>query len=558
MPKVSALDWDIINSRVEEAQKANGFTDNSQAFLWLVLDQYFPGYSEERLESITDGGNDRGIDAIHIIEKENSAEIFIFQSKYRGSVKTTSKTINDAEALKVASFIEELFDKADALKDCPNLLLNERIKRIWALHQRGLICRYRLVFCSNDQGISDSAQQILETVCNKHEPVTFESYGPRDIIADFSSNERQNHEGKLEVIGKEIFERTDGDVRGIIASVDAISFVKLISAEDGKTAKRYLFDDNLRIFLGSSGGYNSEIISTATSADSHLFWYLNNGITITCKNCHYNKGHAHPIITLNDFQIVNGAQTSHSLLEAYRMNPEAMENVVLMVRVYATDRSDISERVAVATNSQARIRGRDLRANHQVLKKLEMALLQRGYYFERKRNMHVDKPSDKRMDALKLGQVILAYYLKEPDKAKTESDSIFDSRFLQIFHDNHNIDELCRLFELFKKIENLRENYHNSLRGQIESGGDYQYLVYGYWYILYAINLILWKRGGTIPMGKKADRLIDEAINLVSKACKQQKSVAHYQMFRSPRTKTKIIAEFMGKQGELFDLGILD
>src|SRR5690606_1239399 len=122
----------------------------------------------------------------------------------------------------------------------------------------------------------------------------------------------------LRVIGKEAFERTDGDIRGVIASVDAQSFVDLIRTDDGRSIKRHLFDDNLRVLLGANGGFNASIIATATSNDSHLFWYLNNGITITCRNYSYNKGHANPKIRIEDFQIVNGAQTSHSLLEASR------------------------------------------------------------------------------------------------------------------------------------------------------------------------------------------------------------------------------------------------
>ena len=185
----------------------------------------------------------------------------------------------------------------------------------------------------------------------------------------------------------------------------------LIGTADGKSIKRHLFDENLRIFLGANGGYNGNIIETATSHDSHLFWYLNNGITITCKQYAFNKGHSNPKIRIEDFQIVNGAQTSHSLLEAYKRAPEAFENVVLMVRIYATNREDITERVAVATNSQARIQSRDLRANHPALKKLELGLHDQGYFFERKRNMHADRDPKKRIDALKLGQILLSFQL---------------------------------------------------------------------------------------------------------------------------------------------------
>ena len=346
----------------------------------------------------------------------------------------------------------------------------------------------------------------------------------------------------------------DGNVRGVIASVDPYSFIDMIASSDKKSVKRYLFDDNLRIFLGQSGGYNTDIISTATSSQSHLFWYLNNGITVICKSYAYNKGHANPLITLDDFQIVNGTQTSHSLMEAYRFDPHSLENVVLLVRIYATSEKSIVESVAVATNSQAKIQSRDLRSNAEILKKLELALSDFGLFFERKRNMHADKPSEDRVDALKLGQMILAYYLNEPERARSDSDSIFGSRFSQIFHESYDITELVSLVRLYQRIEELRDKYSSDFSGQIESGGAYQYLIYGHWFILFTAKMLLAKRGQPIPPQDLLQPLIDEAVEVVSKACSQQKSVAHYQMFRSPKTKHKILEELSGKQMDLFTI----
>jgi hypothetical protein len=552
MARLSRIEWDIIDARVRAEAARQAPNTASCALLRLILRQFFPGIEEALIEVVTDGPDDRGVDAIHVSEDDEYAEIYIFQAKYRETVEGTDKTVNDAEALKLAAFVEDLFDRSESLSDGGNFRLREAVKRIWALHERGVICRYRIVVCSNDTGLSGSAKSILENSCKKHNQVSYEQYGPRELIRDLGDSKLRRESGTLQVIGKEIFERTDGDVRGAIASIDARSFVDLISSEDGQTVKRHLFDDNLRVFLGVSGRYNAAIIETATSGDSHLFWYLNNGITITCRNYSFNRGHPNPPLKLTDFQIVNGAQTSHSLLEAYRINPQALSDVVLMVRIYATDREDIAERVAVATNSQARIQDRDLRANHPILKKLELAFAERGYFFERKRNMHSEKDPIRRIDALKLGQVITAFYLGEPDRARGESDAIFGSRFPQVFHESHDVDELCALSNLYRIIEQLREDYTANFRDNLEGGGEAQYLVYGHWFILYALKLLLNKHGRPIPTGDAAVEQITEAIGLVARACSQQKAVAHYQMFRSPRTKEKILAEITGKQGDLF------
>lgn len=317
---------------------------------------------------IVDGGNDLGIDAMEVLEREERAEVLIFQSKHRTSLKSTDRTINDSEVLKIGAFLNALFEKSDRLLQTGNLQMTEIVRRIWKLHERGVICRYRIILCTNGQGLSSSAKGIIDSTLVSLHNVDYEVYGPDELMRDVGAAGREREVGFLQVVGREAFERTDGDIRGVIASVDARSYVELIQTLDGKSVKRHIFDENLRIFLGANGGYNRDIVETAVSDDSHLFWYLNNGITITCRDYAYNKGHSNPKIRLEDFQIVNGAQTSHSLLEAYRRSPEAFENIVLMVRVYATNRDGIAERVAVATNSQARIQSRDLRANHPVLK----------------------------------------------------------------------------------------------------------------------------------------------------------------------------------------------
>jgi hypothetical protein len=335
MKTISKMDWDIIDARVAKACQKHQFQTKTLGFLGIVIDQIFPGNEDQLQEMITDGPDDRGVDAIHIIETETSAEIFLFQSKYRDGHHTCHKTINDAEVLKTSLFLNELFDKAENLANSGNFRLQEAVRRIWELHDNGKICRYKAIFCSNGAGFSTSAEGIIDSFKTSHSSVSFEFYSGHDVVKAIAIEGRDAEDGQLQVIGKEILERSDGDVRGVIASVDARSFVNLITSEDGESIKRHLFDDNLRIFLGSKGGYNQSIIATATSTDSYLFWYLNNGITITCKSFSYNKGHTGPKLVFKDFQIVNGAQTSHSLVEAARTNPEALSDVVVMVRMYA-------------------------------------------------------------------------------------------------------------------------------------------------------------------------------------------------------------------------------
>lgn len=553
MTKISKLDWEIINSRVVRAKKDSRLKTLSEGLLAVTLDQIFPNAYNELHEIITDGQDDQGVDAVYILEKETSAEIYLFQAKYREEHSNCGKTINDNEVIKISHFINQIFDFSDALTNHKNFKLSQCVKRIWDLNKNGKICRYKVIFTSNGKGLSESAQKICNALEESHHQVSYEFYGGPQIIRGMSIEGRSKEDGVLQIVGKEVFERADGDVRGLIASIDAASFIDLITSSDTGTIKRHIFDDNLRVFLGEKGGFNPAIIGTATSDDSYLFWYLNNGITITCQNYSYNKGQTNPTLRFEDFQIVNGAQTSHSLLEAKRLSDDNLSNVVLMVRVYATDRKDIVERVAVATNSQARIQSRDLKANNAILVKLEIALKEKGYFFERKRNMYVNEPSERRIDALKLGQIIISYELKEPEKAKSESDSIFDNRFETIFHDRINVDKLIRLIDLYSIIEVRRDEFLKETNLTLEGKDESQFLVYGHWFILFACRLLIVKNGLTeIPKGKEAFKLVTDAIHLVSGTYKDQKSVAHYQIFRSSKAKDRLISELTAKQLDFF------
>ncbi|ACS55862.1 hypothetical protein Rleg_1573 [Rhizobium leguminosarum bv. trifolii WSM1325] len=552
MPVITAIEWDILEARVERTARRHNLRAPSLSFLYLVLEQFFPERDTDFPEMVVDGGNDLGVDAIEIIERDERAEIFIFQSKHRISHKSTDRTINDSEVLKVIRFVQALFDQEDWLSGNGNLQVREAVSRIWEMHRRGIICNYRLVFCTNGACLHTSAKGMLESALRNLPGVEYEEYAPRDILRDLGHSGRTQECGTLQAIGRDTLERIDGDVRGVIASVDALSYVRLIQTDDQRSVKRHLFNENLRVFLGANGGYNSNIIETAASPDSYLFWYLNNGITITCRNYSFNKAHVSPVIRIDDFQIVNGAQTSHSLMEAFRRSPEDLQKVVLLVRIYATNRDDIAERVAVATNSQARIQSRDLRANHPALKKLETAFRDKGYFFERKRNMHIDVEPERRIDALKMGQVLLAYKLREPDRAKADSDSIFGDRFASIFHEHYGIDELCRIFELYLIIEGMRDDYQLRLREAKNAGGESQFLVYGHWFVLYAASLILTRSNREVPVGDAARNLAVQALSLVARACRQTRT-AHYQLFRSSKTKERIVEELDGRQMSLFD-----
>jgi hypothetical protein len=172
------------------------------------------------------------------------------------------------------------------------------------------------------------------------------------------------------VIDNNYFERVDGNIRGLIATVEARELVDFIrDPADPTRVYLDLFNDNVRVYLTSKNKINKAILQSALSEDNAYFWYLNNGITLTCDSLEYPPGTRGPTLQLTNVQIVNGGQTSHTLFEAYATDADKVSHVLLLVRIYETRHRDISLKIAESTNSQTPIHSRDLRANDDVQKK---------------------------------------------------------------------------------------------------------------------------------------------------------------------------------------------
>jgi len=202
------------------------------------------------------------------------------------------------------------------------------------------------------------------------------------------------------------------------------------------------------------------------SARNSRFFCLNNGVTIACEKYLYQSG-GFPV-TLHRPQIINGRQTTETIFEAYRENPSACEDVVVFVRIIETSDAALIEDVAIATNNQSRIGSRDLRPNCSTARKLASGLSQLGYCYVRKRGERSLAPAENTIDALKAGQLILAYVYGEPEKAKTDTASMFGDDFERVFNPNTVTPELIvTAHRLFSEIENEK---HRAMLTMRQSG----------------------------------------------------------------------------------------
>lgn len=539
---ISYLEFSTIDAKVERVLNKIQRPEKSFAFLYMVLETLFLRADEEITSMITDGGQDRGADAVHIVTSGETAYVNIFQSKYAGSLKNAQKNFPGNEVDKLITLISDIANRADGLIDSVNPILASKVHDIWSLVDRGLIVNFRVFFISNTNPLISHERERMQVFCRQYEMVTFEQMSYSHISKLVISDNRPREEGSLDCIDVQKFERSDYDIRGLVANVDAVSFIELITTENGDGIKRHLFNDNIRGYLGLEGGFNKQIQQSALSEDNHLFWYQNNGITILAEDFSHQPMRGSKI-RLKNFQIVNGAQTSYSLFKAFQSDPDRVSKIVLLVKIFASNREDVSEKIAIATNSQARISPRDLKANDSIQKRIGAAFQEFGLLYERKRNQFESDPSLKKVDSLKLGQAILAYHLGEPHQAKTSSDEIFGDQYNRIFNKDLDVRYLYKIATLLMFVGQYRDDQLLSMRTSDIIQNGLEFVGYAQWHFLYCIKLLAEKDGIDIPAEDSFEEYLLRAVELISKIAHEHYQQSLYRVFRSARTKELIQRE---------------
>jgi hypothetical protein len=539
------IDWSQLETKVKAYVKAYDCENASHGLAYVVLEYVLNITSDEIADAITDGSHDRGIDAVYIDAKEGRDTIHLFQFKYITSFEKSRNNFPSSEIDKILNFIADLLKKDISLKDHCNELLWAKVQDIWDAFDRG-VPSFIIHLAGNLQSLTEGEMARLETSLApyrnfraKHH--TLESLSKLIVDAKSPSIDRD-----IRIVDDQYFERVDGNIRGLVATIQAIDLVEMIrNPGEPSSVLLDIFDDNVRVYLTSKNRINSKIIESALSDTNAEFWYLNNGITITCESMEYPPKMRAPLLKMKNVQIVNGGQTSNALFEAYNSDPDRLRNVLVLVRIYETRRREMSLRIAESTNSQTPIRSRDLRANDEVQRKLEESFHDLGYYYERKEKQHKDVPLSKRIDALSAGQAYVAYYLDQPDVAAKDRGKVFGDLYDQIFNDQITAQKLLLPSQIYYPIDLLKRGLYNSIRKGDSFDKDLLFLIDGSYHLLYTISLLCNLRHLDESNMETAINQLADAIKVVVAAVKQESddpAFAHKRFFKSTRAKRNIIS----------------
>ncbi|MEO1489684.1 MAG: AIPR family protein, partial [Pseudomonadota bacterium] len=452
----------------------------------------------------------------------------------------------------IISFLDSCLRKDETLKDSCNSLLWGKVESVWAALDEA-VHSIQVHLCNNAAPLTDAHRLRFEEALRPYQHGSLRQHDLMWFSRVLTKSASEDRELTLRLVEDQYYGRTDGFAKGLIGTVRADEIVSLISDQEfPQEIDESLFEDNIRIYLGEDNDINRKILSSALSQDNAQFWYLNNGITITCEKMDYQPKASAPKVRMLNPQVVNGGQTSHALFEAARSDPPRVADIRLLVRIIETADERFTNSVAEATNSQTPIRSRDIRSNDSIQIRLENALAGLGYFYERKNDQHIDQPSDKRIDAVKLGQVILAYLKREPDRAKTASNRIFGEYYHWVFDESIlSSENVLAIWKLYRLVDDDRRKTLALMNSRIRGSYDESWIVEGVFHLLFMLSLTAEGEGTDLFDFEAVQHHYEGVKQQIDEFMMQNPGQAAYRVFRSSMTKRLLTRFAKSKQLDL-------
>lgn len=368
----------VTRALVQEFCTENGFSglDQSKKFELFTAHCIFSARFPEELEIqnlVVGDGGDLNVDAFAI--KVNGrlvedAEVVSDMLELSGTLEVeflilqakSSSSFNGAEIIALGdNLTKEIFAENQSLP------MNDEIKRFIEIKNRifenaaklkdNPICRV-FYACSgnwkNDvyltQIFNRKKEELIDT--NLFSEVTFAPLGARDLQKLF--RQTKTSISRTVKIEKLVTLPTIQKVKAAyLGFIPANEFIKLLEDADG-SIMRSVFVDNIRDFQGENP-VNLDIAKTIQDGHFDQFILRNNGITIVAKNIRPTSSQ----YLLEDYQIVNGCQTSHVIFE----NRDALSDELnIPIKLIHTEDENVAQAVIKSTNKQTVVDENDLLA----------------------------------------------------------------------------------------------------------------------------------------------------------------------------------------------------
>jgi hypothetical protein len=413
-----------IKAEISQDYYQQNFPNDGQRFVaWYLRNVHLQDPNETKAD-ITDGADDKQIDAIVIDDSGNN--IFIIQGKFIGADKV------DAEPLReVLSSWIQLKDLV-RLQETGNNKLKQRLSELAiALDDEYDIHFELLTTASLTPAALDDFATFQKQLAEADDlPATIHLVDNDEIQKRYDmALDRENPVLKYSLtLDRGNFVKLQiANTLSVIAAVPLKDCLGFPGIKDGT-----LFQKNVRQSLGLSNRVNKGIKETIYKNSTDFFFY-HNGITALCNKMELDENSLK--LTLHGLSVVNGCQSLTTILSCSEKVKQLADSYV-MFRFYEITTRDRADHISVSTNSQSAVKPRDLRSNERRILSLKKIFGQKypTGYLVTKRGEEAPASKDKKyvLDLSDLGKYMISWHSQRPNIAYSET-KIFDKYFDQLF-----------------------------------------------------------------------------------------------------------------------------
>lgn len=438
---------DIIKAEIAQDYYQQNFSNDGQRFVaWYMRNVHLLDQCQTK-DAVTDGANDKQIDAVYIDEDEQ--KIYIVQGKYY-----LGETI-DAEPVREVISSWTQFNDLAALQENANDKLKKKISEVsLAMDDDSYCLCFELITTSTFSAAAEKDVEVFQKLLTEDENA--------DINAQFSVIDREglvdaynrvleqtnpvlNHTVTLEN-GKYLMTELSS-TKVLIAAMPLKECIKMPGIKDGT-----LFQKNVRQSLGINNTVNKKIKRTINDPiKCSDFFFFHNGITAICNKMEYLKNGQFKFYGLN---VVNGCQSLNTILSCSE-NVKKRNDAYVLFRFYEIPQRDRADSISINTNTQSAVKARDLRSNSKQVLKLKRAYEQKypNGFFATKRGeqMPADKDRNYLVELSSLGKDLMAWYMQRPNLSYGET-KIFDKYFSTLFKNDYQPEDIYALTFWMNKI----------------------------------------------------------------------------------------------------------
>lgn len=423
----------------------------SRAFVALTAQVLLDRPIDDVLELLTDGSHDLAIDALDIDDIiDGEFVVTLFQGKYRQKLDGEG-AFPANEVGKMIRTVSVLFDPDRPLHVHPEL--EARIEEIRSLVRDGHIPRIRVVLCNNGKRWREDADALIAAARFPSDQVTWEHVNHDRLVSLMGSQKAVDDH--LRLAGEAVIE--DFNYRRVLVGKVPVSEIKRLFEAHGEK----LLERNIRRYLGvGSSRVNREIAETLRDPGKRSsFYFFNNGITVTCSKFRHNalQGGNYDV-RIDDLQVINGGQTCVTIQSTLGELPDQdFSQTYVLLRLYELESADddVVRDITYATNSQNPVDLRDLRANDDVQKRLELGLADLGYVYRRKQN---GSRGPRVITPAMAAEAVFAIWRGKPHLARFHRREMFGRFYEEIFTPDLSPAQVVLAVEIFRRVEAERRS----------------------------------------------------------------------------------------------------